>query len=142
MYAIHDANNPFIIRRYNWTVEVECDVSRNQTATGHLHHDAHNGTTHHVSGTSNYTVQMSFYQDPNFRRPLTGNPFHVTVGTKVYVKVYTTANDWNVKMVVHDCYTKPSPSSPDHTKYAIITNGYDRIFPFVYDLYLVVEIRN
>ena len=124
MYAIHDQNNPFLIRRYNWTVEVECDIGRNQTASGHLHHDFSTGTSHHVSGiSSNYSVKLSFFQDPNFITPLQGNPINVKVGTKVYVKVYTAASDWDVKMVVHDCYTKPTPGSPDHTKYAIIRNG-------------------
>lgn len=124
VYAIHDPNNPFIIRRYSWTVAVECDIGRNLTATGHLHHDFSNSTSHHVSGVSNnYTVHMSFYRDSNFMTPIPGNPLHVAVGTPVYVKVFTMTTDWNLKMVVNNCYTKPTPGSPDNTKYLIIRNG-------------------
>lgn len=92
---------------------------------GHIHHDdtALAGSAP-VVGTSHYSVNMAFYLDPNFLNPIPGNPLHVPVGTEVYVKVFTTAPDWTVKMRVKSCYAKPDASAPDHLTYYLIKNGY------------------
>ncbi|KAH3741461.1 hypothetical protein DPMN_048186 [Dreissena polymorpha] len=66
---------------------------------------------------------MTFYLDPNFQQPVPSNHLRVPVGTDVYVKVFTQATDWTVKMRVHTCYTKPTPTSPDHLRYNLIQNG-------------------
>lgn len=123
IYAERDPNYQFIIRFYNWTVGVECDVQRNETSSGHIHHDSSHLTGPDVTGSSHFSVNMSFYSDPNFMYHLPGNPLQVNVGDKVYVKVFTTTSDWTVKMRVHTCYTKPSQLSPDHLKYFLIQNG-------------------
>lgn len=70
-----------------------------------------------------YPVNVSFYLDPNYINQVSGSPLHASVGEHVYVKVFTTTNDWNAKMRVHSCYTKPSLNAPDHTKYYLIQNG-------------------
>lgn len=123
VYAERDPRYQFIIRNYNWTVGVECDVQRNETSSGHLHHDNQNLMEPHVTGSSHFSVNMSFYTDPNFLHQISGNPLHVTVGEKVYAKVYTTTPDWSVKMRAHTCYAKPSQYSPDHMKFYLIQNG-------------------
>ncbi|XP_060553296.1 pancreatic secretory granule membrane major glycoprotein GP2-like [Ruditapes philippinarum] len=66
---------------------------------------------------------MSFYSDPNFAYQISGNPIHVAVGNKVYVKVFTTSSDWTIKMRVHTCYTKPSATASDSFKFEMIKNG-------------------
>jgi hypothetical protein len=66
---------------------------------------------------------MSFYSDPNFAYQISGNPIHVAVGSKVYVKVFTTSSDWTIKMRVHTCYTKPSANASDSFKFEMIKNG-------------------
>ncbi|XP_052276796.1 deleted in malignant brain tumors 1 protein-like isoform X2 [Dreissena polymorpha] len=124
VYAERDPVHSFIIRHYNWTVGVECDVQRNESSSGHIEHENNNhqgGPL--VSGASHYTVNLTFYLDPNFQQPVPSNPLRVPVGTDVYVKVFTQATDWTVKMRVHTCYTKPSPTSPDHLRYNLIQNG-------------------
>ncbi|XP_060579925.1 pancreatic secretory granule membrane major glycoprotein GP2-like [Ruditapes philippinarum] len=123
VYAERDPIHSFIIRHYNWTVSVECDVGRNETSSGHIHHDAGNNPVDSVLGSSHYYVNMSFYSDPNFAYQISGNPIHVAVGNKVYVKVFTTSSDWTIKMRVHTCYTKPSANASDSFKFEMIKNG-------------------
>ena len=76
-----------------------------------------------VTGSSHFAVNMSFYSDPNFMNQIYGNPLHVSVGDKVYVKVFTTTPDWTVKMRVHTCYTKPSQYAADYMKFYLVRNG-------------------
>ncbi|XP_060556057.1 deleted in malignant brain tumors 1 protein-like isoform X2 [Ruditapes philippinarum] len=123
VYAERDPIHSFIIRHYNWTVSVECDVGRNETSSGHIHHDAGNNPVDSVLGSSHYYVNMSFYSDPNFAYQISGNPIHVAVGNKVYIKVFTTSSDWTIKMRVHTCYTKPSATASDSLKFEMIKNG-------------------
>ncbi|XP_052794511.1 deleted in malignant brain tumors 1 protein-like isoform X2 [Mya arenaria] len=123
VYAEHDPVYSFIIRNYNWTVGVECDVQRNETSSGHIHHDNNQHTVVPVTGASHYGVNMTFYRDANFRMPLPGNPLHVPVGTDVYVKVFTTTSDWTVKMRVHSCFTRPANSASNNLEYFLIKNG-------------------
>lgn len=107
----------------NQKVITKCLVTYFMDFSGHIHHDSSHVAGPDVTGSSHFSVNMSFYSDPNFMYQLQGNPLHVTVGDKVYVKVFTTTSDWTVKMRVHTCYTKPSQYSPDHMKYLIIQNG-------------------
>ncbi|XP_052276800.1 deleted in malignant brain tumors 1 protein-like [Dreissena polymorpha] len=124
VYAERDPIHSFIIRHYNWTVGVECDVQRNGSSSGHVRNENNNNPGGQlVTGASNYSVNMAFYLDPNFQQPIPSNPLRVPVGTDVYVKVFTQATDWTVKMRVHTCYTKPSPTSPDNLRYNLIQNG-------------------
>ncbi|XP_052791896.1 deleted in malignant brain tumors 1 protein-like [Mya arenaria] len=123
VYAEHDPVYSYIIRNYNWTVGVECDVQRNETSSGHIHHDNNQHTVVPVTGASHYGVNMTFYRDANFRMPLPGNPLHVPVGTDVYVKVFTTTSDWTVKMRVHSCFTRPANSASNNLEYFLIKNG-------------------
>ncbi|XP_052803114.1 deleted in malignant brain tumors 1 protein-like [Mya arenaria] len=123
VYADRDPQYPFIIRAYNWTVGVECDVSRNGTSLAHIHHDSQNTSGVTVDGASHYGVNMSFYRDPNFLIPIYGNPLQVPVGTDVYVKVFVSSSDWSTKMRVHSCYTKPSRNSPNNLTYYLIKDG-------------------
>ncbi|XP_060607114.1 deleted in malignant brain tumors 1 protein-like [Ruditapes philippinarum] len=123
VYAERDPNYQFIIRHYNWTVGIECDVDRNESSSAHIHHDNNHLALPEVTGSSHFSVNMSFYSDPNFMRQIYGNPLRVSVGDKVYVKVYTTTPDWSVKMRVHTCYTKPSQNAGDYMKFFLIRNG-------------------
>ncbi|KAK3590901.1 hypothetical protein CHS0354_020879, partial [Potamilus streckersoni] len=124
MYAVRDPQHPFIIRGYNWTVDVECSVMRNGTVSSYISDSTPKPfNSHLVQGTSHFSVSMHFYSDPNFLHEIPGNPLHVSVGDDVYVKVYTDAADLGVKMSVHSCYTKPDPYAADSMKYYIIRNG-------------------
>ncbi|KAL4221648.1 Deleted in malignant brain tumors 1 [Mactra antiquata] len=122
VYAEHDPTHPFIIRNYNWTIGVECDVETNENSTGHLHLNYHQVTHHQVSGESHFSVNMLFYSDPNFQHKLR-YPLSITVGENVYVKVFTNASDWDIRMRVHTCYTKPSQGASDNLKLYLIRNG-------------------
>lgn len=123
IYAVRDHDHPFIIRRYNWTVGVECDVYRNETTDGHILHDGASNTSLQVSGETHYAVNMSFYKDSDYMTEIAGNPLHVRVGTLIYVKVYTAAPEWTVKMVVKNCYTQTSHNDTANDKYYLIQNG-------------------
>ncbi|XP_052794515.1 deleted in malignant brain tumors 1 protein-like [Mya arenaria] len=123
VYAEHDPVYSFIIRSYNWTVGVECDVEGNDTSSGHIHNDNDQHTAVPVAGAGKYDVNMTFYRDANFQMPLPGNPLHVPVDTYVYVKMYTTTSDWTVAMRVDSCYTRPANSSSNSLQYFLIKNG-------------------
>lgn len=116
------AVQPFNFRQIQWTVDVECDVGRNGSASAHIHHGRNNSHPH-VTGTGSYDVRMSFYSDSNFVHEISGNPLQVSVGTLVYTKVYTTALDWNVKMKVQTCYTMANIGDVYPAKYDLIKNG-------------------
>ncbi|XP_060607118.1 CUB and zona pellucida-like domain-containing protein 1 [Ruditapes philippinarum] len=121
IYAEHDPVYTFIIRHYNWTVNVECDVTSDGNGYGYV-----------ASGTSSpspslsspqYPVNISYYADPNYMKEVSASPLHVAVGAQVYVKVFTETYDWNARMRVVSCYTKPTYNAPDHTKYYLLENG-------------------
>ncbi|XP_045179865.2 CUB and zona pellucida-like domain-containing protein 1 [Mercenaria mercenaria] len=124
IYAEHDPRYPFIIRHYNWTAGIECDVNRNSSLTGHIHYDnIDHSKEPQITGGSHYTTNMSFYIDPNFVHGVPGNPLHLSVGERLFVKVYTDGTDWTIKMRVHTCYTKPAITSSDQMKFYLIKNG-------------------
>jgi len=80
-------------------------------------------TTTPVPGTYNYTIDMSFYLDPNFLGSVSGSPLHVPAGTDVYVKVFTTTDDWTVKMRLHSCFATPATSGDQNLTYFLIRDG-------------------
>lgn len=53
-----------------------------------------------------------------------GDPIHATIGDTIYVKVFTSATDWTIKMRLHTCYTKPDDNARDEMTYFIIKDGY------------------
>ncbi|XP_053391824.1 uncharacterized protein LOC128554583 [Mercenaria mercenaria] len=119
-YAIYDPINPFIVRQHQWTFTVECDVSRNEATLSHVHHDV---DAHHAAVAGHYDVKMTFFKDVNFMNQIAGNPIHASIGDDIYVKVFTSAADWTVKMRLHTCYTKPTDDAGDDMTYFIIKNG-------------------
>ena len=104
-------------------MQVECDVRRNESTTGQVAHGPSNPGLH-VAVQRHYSVNISFFKDPNFMVEMLGNPLHTSVGSNVYVKVFTTAPEWAVKLVVHDCYTTMSNDSSVGTKFYLIRRGY------------------
>ncbi|XP_045187537.2 deleted in malignant brain tumors 1 protein-like [Mercenaria mercenaria] len=123
IYAEHDPVYLFIVLHYNWTVGVECDIGQNGTAIGGFPSNATSTIAHNVSSPQ-YPVSVSFYKDQDFIHEIgKGNPLHAEIGSHVYVKVFTTATDWNIRMRVHTCYTKPTEHAHDHMKYFLIKDG-------------------
>ncbi|XP_053391822.1 CUB and zona pellucida-like domain-containing protein 1 [Mercenaria mercenaria] len=119
-YAIYDPINPFIIRQHKWTFTVEYDVSRNEATSSHVHHDV---DAHHAAVASHYDIKMTFFKDANFMNQIAGNPVHASIGDDIYVKVFTSAADWTVKMRLHTCYTKPTDDAADDMTYFFIKDG-------------------
>ncbi|XP_045164170.2 zona pellucida sperm-binding protein 2-like [Mercenaria mercenaria] len=115
-YAISDPIHPFIIRQYKWKYGVECDISRNEATSSHVHH---NVESHHSVVSGHYSINLTFFKDPSFMNQLPGNPVQTNVGDDVYVKVFTTATDWNIKMRLHTCYTKPTEAAANMVYYII-----------------------
>ncbi|XP_053385235.1 uncharacterized protein LOC128550354 [Mercenaria mercenaria] len=123
IYAEHDPVYLFIVLHYNWTVGVECDIRQNGTAIGGFPSNATSAIAYNVSSPQ-YPVSVSFYKDQDFIHEIgKGNPLHAEIGSHVYAKVFTTATDWNIRMRVHTCYTKPTEHAHDHMKYFLIKNG-------------------
>ena len=104
-------------------VQVECDINRNETAAGHIVHDGARNHSLHLAQQSHYAVSMKYYSDSNFMNEIQGNPLQVRVGSDVYVKVFTTASNGTVKMVLQNCYTQSSFNLGNESKYYLIHNG-------------------
>ncbi|KAJ8311381.1 hypothetical protein KUTeg_010736 [Tegillarca granosa] len=86
----------------------------------HGHAESH---FHNENVTGHYTVNMAFYDDSNFRYQKYGYPLTANIGDNVYVKVFTDIRDYNIKMRLNDCFTRPTPSAPDNLRFFLIRNG-------------------
>ncbi|KAL4221645.1 CUB and zona pellucida-like domains 1 [Mactra antiquata] len=124
LYPEYDPIHPYIIKDFKLAVDLKCYAAPNGTITGHSidNSNNNNGTHQQVSGGSHFSVNMLFYSDPNFQHKLR-YPLSVTVGENVYVKVFTNASDWDIRMHVHTCYTLPNIYAADNFKYYLIRNG-------------------
>ncbi|XP_053389049.1 deleted in malignant brain tumors 1 protein-like [Mercenaria mercenaria] len=119
-YVIFDPVIPFLIRRHIWTFAVECDVFRGGTGTSHLHHGIE---THHATYVQHYNVTVELFSDQHFQHPIHGGTGIVHVGEDVYVKVSTTIPDWNTKMRLHTCFTRPNNNATSELDVVLINNG-------------------
>ncbi|XP_053387839.1 uncharacterized protein LOC123542581 [Mercenaria mercenaria] len=119
-YVIFDPVIPFLIRRHMWTFAVECDIIRGGTGNSHLHHGIE---THHATYVEHYNVTVELYSDQQFQHPINGNIGIVHVGEDVYVKVSTTIPDWNTKMRLHTCFTRPNTNATSEMDVVLINNG-------------------
>ncbi|WAR04173.1 hypothetical protein MAR_019542 [Mya arenaria] len=66
---------------------------------------------------------MTFYRDSNFLNPIAGNPLQVSIGTDIYIKVFTPAADWSTEMRLKSCYVKPARNSTEHLTSYLIKDG-------------------
>ncbi|XP_052804553.1 fibroblast growth factor receptor 2-like [Mya arenaria] len=76
-----------------------------------------------VTANSTYIVKMTFYSDSNFLNTIAGNPLQVTIGTDIYIKVFTPAADWSTEMRLQSCYVKPATNSTAHLTSYLIKDG-------------------
>ncbi|KAJ8311383.1 LOW QUALITY PROTEIN: hypothetical protein KUTeg_010738 [Tegillarca granosa] len=125
VYAVHDPNYHFITRGYKFRIQISCHMSAIETVTdnikqAHGHAESH---IHNENVTGHYTVNMAFYDDSNFRYQKYGYPLTANIGDNVYVKVFTDIRDYNIKMRLNDCFTRPTPSAPDNLRFFLIRNG-------------------
>ena len=97
-------------------------MSRNEGASNHFNHGGsqQNHVTH-INGTGQHSVNLQFYTDSSFihQKPSFGSK----VGDKVYVKAYTDIRNYDIKMRLDDCYTKPSMHSSDNFRFYLIRDG-------------------
>lgn len=119
VYAEHDPVNTFIIKHYNWTYGVQCDLRKGNFFEGTI---PNNGTDQTFSAEQ-YPVNVSTYLDSNFMHQIPNDPLRVNVGSQVYVKVFSTTADWSTYMKVRTCYIKPREDASDHLKYLLIQKG-------------------
>ena len=116
MYSVHDPVHHSIVLEYRFKVNVECDMF--MTENGH-----NNTNQNHVAGTGHLAVEVKFYSDSKYQHEFSGFPPSYMIGDNVYVKVQTHIHDYDVKMRLSDCYTKPTESSGDIYLYYLIKNG-------------------
>ncbi|XP_053382873.1 uncharacterized protein LOC123541463 isoform X2 [Mercenaria mercenaria] len=122
VYAYHDPQYHFIIRNFNWTININCHISRNQAGHSQVTYNQSTDTSQILNSTSQYEIDTLFFLDPNFKQPTSGSPLQVPVGTNVFVKSYVRDVDWTIKMRLHSCYTTTSAGS-NNMKYYLIKNG-------------------
>ncbi|VDI68325.1 deleted in malignant brain tumors 1 protein, partial [Mytilus galloprovincialis] len=123
VYAVHDPNQPYIVHEYRFQISVECDMSKRESGENNINNIHGNLEQQTISGVGHFVVQLKFFSDSNFQHEFNGFPPSYMVGHNVYVKATTPIHDYNVKMRLSDCYTKPSKSASDSYIYYLIKNG-------------------
>ncbi|CAG2225442.1 unnamed protein product [Mytilus edulis] len=123
VYAVHDPNQPYIVHEYRFQISVECDMSKRESGENNINNIHGNLEQQTISGVGHFVVQLKFFSDSNFQHEFNGFPPSYMVGHNVYVKATTPIHDYNVKMRLSDCYTKPSKSASDSYIYYLIQNG-------------------
>jgi mRNA-degrading endonuclease HigB of HigAB toxin-antitoxin module len=63
---------------------------------------------HQCVGIDNNIIRKQFFNDSKYQFELNGNELSYFIGDNIYVKVQTSLYDYDVKMRLSDCYTKPS----------------------------------
>ncbi|VDI13198.1 pancreatic secretory granule membrane major glycoprotein GP2 [Mytilus galloprovincialis] len=122
VYALHDPDHRFIIRDYRFKVKVECDMSKREHGVDTIKHN-HGHEDHTAAGTGHFSIHLNFYSDSKYQNRFNGFPPAYVVGDVVYVKVQTSMHDYDVKMRLSDCYTKPSEHASTIYTYYLIQNG-------------------
>ncbi|XP_053400536.1 zona pellucida sperm-binding protein 2-like [Mercenaria mercenaria] len=111
----------FIIKRYIWKLEVECDLTANGSVSAGGFKDE--VVTGHTSYGQEQKLNISFYLDPSFNNKVHGNPLNASAGAHIYLKVFTSIKDWTITMKLKTCYVIPSLHAPENMKYYLIKNG-------------------
>ncbi|XP_060064988.1 deleted in malignant brain tumors 1 protein-like [Ylistrum balloti] len=120
---------PVIVHGYRWRVDISCNVNRQTNVTQSYIPTAPSVTQtidtghHHLSGSSNYDIHLTFYQDSGFYQAIQGNPITTHIGDNVYVKVDVNTNDPEVKMRLDTCVAKPTADAGPDLTYPLIQNG-------------------
>ncbi|CAC5405250.1 unnamed protein product [Mytilus coruscus] len=122
VYALHDPDHRFIIRDYRFKIKVECDMSKRENGGNTIKHN-HGQEDHTAAGTGHFSIHLNFYSDSNYQNLFNGFPPSYVVGDVVYVKVQTNMHDYDIKMRLSDCYTKPSEHASTIYTYYLIRNG-------------------
>jgi len=125
IYAVHDPVNHFIVWEYRFKVKVECDMSKNekignQVSNGHINNTQYSKP---AVGSGHFAIQMRFFNDSKYQFELNGNELSYFIGDNIYVKVQTSLHDYDVKMRLSDCYTKPSRQASDRYIYYLVKDG-------------------
>lgn len=135
MYPESKIPNPVIIRNYRWAVDVDCELKKVNSGNVNFHPDETQSTTDryqhpwsepvtaHLSGSGEEKINIQFFKDSNFLEQISGNPVHMHIGDKVYVKVTSDA-DANYKMRLHSCTAKPYYYTSVASSYQLIKDGY------------------
>ncbi|XP_060570797.1 deleted in malignant brain tumors 1 protein-like [Ruditapes philippinarum] len=119
-YIVFDPIRPYVVLKHEWTFIVECDVNANEVTSSHVEHIPE---VHNASFTSYYQLSMTYFSDVNFLHRISGNPLKVVLGENVFVKVYTTLPDWDTKMILDTCYTRPSGTNTSAMDVTLIKQG-------------------
>ncbi|XP_060564657.1 uncharacterized protein LOC132723872, partial [Ruditapes philippinarum] len=123
LYAFHDPTYHFIIRNYNWTLDLNCQISRDQYGHSQVTYNQSIDSSQTLNFTNQYKIDTQFFLDPNFKQAISGNPLQVPVGTNVYVKSYVQDVAWTVKMRLSSCYTTTTTTNQNGMHYFLIKNG-------------------
>ncbi|VDH91103.1 Hypothetical predicted protein [Mytilus galloprovincialis] len=133
MYPEANTPNPVVIRHFRWTIDIDCELSKINSATVNFHpneiisttvssHGGH-GNVDHISGSGKEGVIIAFFKDQHFLQQISGNPLQIHIGENIYVKVKTQTTDNNYKMRLHSCVAKPQSYSSATYAYPLIQDG-------------------
>ncbi|VDI14713.1 deleted in malignant brain tumors 1 protein [Mytilus galloprovincialis] len=132
MYPEYSSPKPIGIRHFRWTIDVECELSKIDSATANFHPNEILSTTasfhgglgnvDHTSGSGKESVIIAFYKD---QHPFVQNNIYpgFYIGANIYVNVKTQTTDNNYKMRLHSCVVKPQSYSSASYEYPLIKNG-------------------
>jgi hypothetical protein len=68
LYAFHDPTYHFIIRNYNWTLDLNCQISRDQYGHSQVTYNQSIDSSQTLNFTNQYKIDTQFFLDPNFKQ--------------------------------------------------------------------------
>ena len=124
IYGLPDPVYRFIAREYQFMVKVECDISKVEETATNLQSNLQGMQNGHLAlGTGHFSVQLKFFTDSQFKHEVNTNEISLMVGDKIYVMAQVNINNFNIKMRLYECYTKPTKDADDIYQYFIIKDG-------------------
>ena len=119
-----------IFTKDRWSMKVQCKLSSESSSHIDLRpiDSIPTSTVQSViTGSGRPESHIALFTDPYYyREPLT-NGTRVHIGQPVYVKVTLVSPNANDKMVVQDCYAKPTVDADKSHTYKLIDNGWVNI---------------
>ncbi|KAH3811679.1 hypothetical protein DPMN_140091 [Dreissena polymorpha] len=109
-----DPENIAASTAFNWTLNVHCNAVDTNIITSI--------STNSLQSDAN-SISISVFSDSFFQNKLHSNPLHFLPGDTVYVKVFSSVGDPEIKLLLKSCYTRPALEKDSRLDTVLIQNG-------------------
>ncbi|XP_055959267.1 scavenger receptor cysteine-rich domain superfamily protein [Patella vulgata] len=106
---------------FRWSVDLECRVSRDKTIEVTFK-PIDSNHQHHVTSTSQLTANINLYGDALYQHRIQNIAAELKTGDNIYVQVQGPAIA-GIRMVVENCYAKPSQDADKSQSVILIRDG-------------------